>query len=221
MADSQGDGDKRIRRLRKKLRQIEVLEYSNRQLNHEELLKVTKKDSLRAELSELVKAIESDKETEETEDGFTVLKAEDIKSVEIQEMKRRASENQDEHIPEKKKTHEPEADVSQSQPSTSESRPEDNRGENKNMQVGDSEQDTEDRRNKNRIRKLRAGLEKSRWSVRELEGHEDLVLDCDIQDNLAVTASRDTTVKVGHDHALHKEVTIMSVNIAGLEHLDR
>ena len=81
MADSQGDGDKRIRRLRKKLRQIEVLEYSNRQLNHEELLKVTKKDSLRTELSELVKAIESDKETEEIEDGFTVLKAEDIKSV--------------------------------------------------------------------------------------------------------------------------------------------
>ena len=78
------------------------------------------------------------------------------------------------------------------------------------MQVGNSEQDTEDRRNKNRIRKLRAGLEKSSWSVRELEGHEDLVLDCDIQDNLAVTASRDTTVKVGHDHALHKEVTIMS-----------
>ena len=210
MADSQGDGDKRIRRLRKKLRQIEVLEYSNRQLNHEELLKVTKKDSLRAELSELVKAIESDKETEETEDGFTVLKAEDIKSVEIQEMKRRASENQDEHIPEKKKTHEPEADVSQSQPSTSESRPEDSRGENRGQQVGNSEQDTEDRRNKNRIRKLRAGLEKSRWSVRELEGHEDLVLDCDIQDNLAVTASRDTTVKVGHDHVPRKEVTIMS-----------
>ena len=228
MADSQGDGDKRIRRLRKKLRQIEVLEYSNRQLNNEELLKVTKKDLLRTELSELVKAIESDIETEETEDGFTVLKAEDIiiKSVDTQEMKRRASENQDEHIPEKKKTHEPEADDDsnrQSQPSTSESRsrPEDNGGENNSLQVGNSEQDTEDRRNKNRIRKLRAGLEKSRWSVRELEGHEDLVLDCDIQDNLVVTASRDTTVKVGHFHALHKEVKTLSVNIAGLEHLDR
>ena len=223
MADSQGDGDKRIRRLRKKLRQIEVLEYSNRQLNHEELLKVTKKDLLRAELSELVKVIEIDKETEEIEDGFTVLKAEDIKSVDTQEMKRRASENQDEHIPEKKKTHEPEADDRQSQPSTSESRPEDSGGENNSQQVGNSEsgEDTEDRRNKNRIRKLRADLEKSRWSVRELEGHEDLVLDCDIQDNLVVTASRDTTVKVGYFHALHKEVTTMSVNITGLEHLDR
>ena len=90
------------------------------------------------------------------------------------------------------------ADVnSQSQPSTSESRPEVSGGENEAPQVINTEQDTEDRRNKNRIRKLRAGLEKSRWKVQELEGHEDLVLDCDIQDNLAVTASRDTTVKVG------------------------
>ena len=37
------------------------------------------------------------------------------------------------------------------------------------------------------------------WLVRELEGHEDLVLDCDLDLGLglAVTASRDTTVKVG------------------------
>ena len=198
MADSQAGVDKLIRRLRKKLRQIEVLEYCNRELNHEELLKVTKKDSLRTELSDLLKVIESDKKIEETEDDFTFLKAEDIESVETEEMKRRASESQYDQVPEKKKTLESEADAdSQSQPSTSESRPEVSGGENEGLQVINTEKDTEDRKNKNRIRKLRASLEKCRWKVQELEGHEDLVLDCDIQDNLAVTASRDTTVKVG------------------------
>ena len=199
MADVQGDGDKRIRRLRKKLRQIEVLEYSNRQLNHEELLKLKKKDSLRVELNDLLKALESEKESEEIEDGFTFLKAEDIKIVDTEEMKRRASETQDEHVPEKKKTYEPETDIN-SKPSASElqpeSQPEVSRGEIQSVRVVNSEKDSEERRSKNRIRKLRASLENSRWRVRELEGHEDLILDCDILDNLAVTASRDTTVKV-------------------------
>ena len=196
MADYQGDGDKRIRRLRKKLRQIEVLEYSNRELNHEELLKVQKKDSLRVELSDLLKVLENNKESEETEDGFTFLKVEETES---EEMKRRNSENQDEHVPEKKKTHESESEII-SRPSTSnlqpESAPEVHEEEIQCVQVVNSEKDTEEKRRKNRIRKLRSSLENSRWSVRELEGHEDLVLDCDIQDNLAVTASRDTTVKV-------------------------
>ena len=199
MADSQSDGNKQIRRLRKKLRQIEVLEYSNRQLNHEELLKLKKKDSLRVELSDLLKALESEKESEETEDGFTFLKAEDIKIVDTEEMKRRASVTQDEHVPEKKKTYEPESDIN-SQPSASESQPESQpevSGEEiQSVQVVNREKDSEERRSKNRIRKLRASLENSRWRVRELEGHEDLVLDCDIRDKLAVTASRDTTVKV-------------------------
>lgn len=199
MADVQGDGDKRIRRLRKKLRQIEVLEYSNRQLNHEELLKLKKKDSLRVELNDLLKALESEKESEEIEDGFTFLKAEDIKIVDTEEMKRRASETQDEDVPEIKKTYEPETDIN-SQPSASESQPESqpevSGGEIQSVRVVNSEKDSEERSSKNRIRKLRASLENSRWRVRELEGHEDLILDCDILDNLAVTASRDTTVKV-------------------------
>ena len=199
MADVQGDGDKRIRRLRKKLRQIEVLEYSNRQLNHEELLKLKKKDSLRVELNDLLKALESEKESEEIEDGFTFLKAEDIKIVDTEEMKRRASETQDEDVPEKKKTYEPETDIN-SQPSASESQPESqpevSGGEIQSVRVVNSEKDSEERSSKNRIRKLRASLENSRWRVRELEGHEDLILDCDILDNIAVTASRDTTVKV-------------------------
>ena len=38
------------------------------------------------------------------------------------------------------------------------------------------------------------------WSVEELCGHDDLVLDCDVDTNLgiAITCSRDTTVKVSY-----------------------
>ena len=41
-------------------------------------------------------------------------------------------------------------------------------------------------------------MKKGRWRSTELNGHEDLVLDCDldVQLGLAVTCSRDTTVKV-------------------------
>ena len=41
-------------------------------------------------------------------------------------------------------------------------------------------------------------MKKGRWKSTELNGHEDLVLDCDldVQLGLAVTCSRDTTVKV-------------------------
>ena len=45
-------------------------------------------------------------------------------------------------------------------------------------------------------------MKKGRWKSTELNGHEDLVLDCalDVQLGLAVTCSRDTTVKVSWEY---------------------
>ena len=223
MADCQVESDKRIRRLRKKLRQIEVLEYSNRILNHEELQKVNKKDTLRIELSDLLKALQSAEEIDcpEVEDGFTILKAEDLNSVVSDEMKRRASETQTEHLPEKRKPPAPESQEQiDEQPSISESVPGSSGDQTQNSgssQVADSEKDSEDKKSKNRIRKLRTSLEKSHWSVQELEGHEDLILDCDILDDLAVTASRDTTLKVESNLLYFRPKD----DISGVEHLHR
>ena len=47
-------------------------------------------------------------------------------------------------------------------------------------------------------------MKKGRWKSTELKGHEDLVLDCDldVQLGLAVTCSRDTTVKVKKEWCL-------------------
>jgi len=51
---------------------------------------------------------------------------------------------------------------------------------------------------KSRVREELRRLRNVSWSVEELCGHDDLVLDCDIDQvlDLAVTCSRDTTVKV-------------------------
>ena len=46
MAENLNEQEKIIRKLRKKLRQIEVLEFSDRELNDEEFLKVRYSDSL-------------------------------------------------------------------------------------------------------------------------------------------------------------------------------
>ena len=48
-------------------------------------------------------------------------------------------------------------------------------------------------------KQTKAKLLRCHWKILELEGHEDIVTDCDIDEKnrLCVTASRDTTVKVG------------------------
>ena len=48
------DSDRLVRRLRKKLRQIENLEILGRDLNEEELAKVDKKNEIRLELNSLL-----------------------------------------------------------------------------------------------------------------------------------------------------------------------
>ena len=55
MAGSLSEEDRLIRKLRKKLRQIEHLEGLDRELNDEEEAKVEKKDEIRRELKQIMK----------------------------------------------------------------------------------------------------------------------------------------------------------------------
>ena len=66
MADLPSDPDRAVRRLRKKLRQIEHLETIGRDLNDEETAKVGKKQETRAELAKIIAAMKRRSAGEET-----------------------------------------------------------------------------------------------------------------------------------------------------------
>ena len=231
--NSSCDDEKKIRRLRKKLRQIENLEFCNRILNEEETFKVSLKGSIRKELNELLKILEQEKQVEsDTEDGFTIVKADNIGETE-EEMKRRSSEN--DPISHEIKAKRPCSDIvpqripdPASNPSdvvdsgivediskveTSESSA-DNAGVSDKLPSSPAPEagcsyssrnvvtstttttiSQEQAARRRRDKRCKA-LVKSRWNVIECDGHEDLILDCDIREDIIVTASRDTTVKV-------------------------
>ena len=230
--NSSSDDEKKIRRLRKKLRQIENLEFCNRILNEEETFKVSLKGSIRKELNELLTILEQEKKDEsDTEDGFTIVKADLL--VEKEEMKRRSSEN--DPISHEIKAKRPCSDIvpqripdPASNPSdvvdsgivediskveTSESSA-DNAGVSDKLPSSPAPEagcsyssrnvvtstttttiSQEQAARRRRDKRCKA-LVKSRWNVIECDGHEDLILDCDIREDIIVTASRDTTVKV-------------------------
>ena len=216
MAEQSLNHEKLVRKIRKKLRQIETLEFSDRELNQEEIDKVRKKSSLRAELNELLKTIER---TEIENDGFTLIEAEEDKSTEI-EMKRKSSEvcannskkkskdtvdsdriettTETESVEVTKQVRQVEEsenvsdETNVNNPTTSNVQPS---TDTKNIVESDAATKLK------QLKSLKSKLEKSYWNTSCLEGHEDLVLDCDLykcEDDrvLCVTASRDTTVKV-------------------------
>ena len=231
--NSSCDDEKKIRRLRKKLRQIENLEFCNRILNEEETFKVSLKGSIRKELNELLTILEQEKKDEsDTEDGFTIVKADHL--VEKEEMKRRSSENESiisHEIKVKRPCSDTDpqniqdpatnlSDVVNSEIVEEASKVETSESNGDNASVSDklpsspapeagcsyssrnvvtsttatttSQEQAARRRRDKRCK----ALVKSRWNVIECDGHEDLILDCDISEEIIVTASRDTTVKV-------------------------
>ena len=231
--NSSCDDEKKIRRLRKKLRQIENLEFCNRILNEEETFKVSLKGSIRKELNELLTILEQEKKDEsDTEDGFTIVKADHL--VETEEMKRRSSVNESiisHEIKVKRPCSDTDpqniqdpatnlSDVVNSEIVEEASKVETSESNGDNAGVSDklpsspaheagcsyssrnvvtstttttiSQEQAARRRRDKRCK----ALVKSRWNVIECDGHEDLILDCDIREDIIVTASRDTTVKV-------------------------
>ena len=217
------------------MRQIENLEFCNRILNEEETFKVSLKGSIRKELNELLKILEQEKQVEsDTEDGFTIVKADNIGETE-EEMKRRSSENDPispeikakrpcsdivpQRIPDpasnpsdvvdsgivedisKVETTESSADnasVNDKLPPRPSPAPEAGCSHSSRNVVTSTTTTTisqEQAARRRRDKRCKA-LVKSRWNVIECDGHEDLILDCDIREDIIVTASRDTTVKV-------------------------
>lgn len=217
------DSERLVRKLRKKLRQIENLEIQQRDLNSEEREKVERKDDIRFELSNLLPRLQSlsDKLSDEV-DGFTLINAYELES---DEMKRKSSEAFD-NLNENKKscpggssgptdsnheqdrvdtnvsregTEDAEVQISSvegpTQPSTS-------RGITGSVQserTSGSSRTEEREKERERQKKKKSAISSwrgSHWRLQDLEGHSDLVLDSCLGPGVAVTASRDTTVKV-------------------------
>ena len=260
------------RKLRKKLRQIENLEIVDRELNNEELDKISKKSNIRQELNDLIKETEA-----EVENSFTFIDKTDLansvappritaneqvgfweldNSESSEEMKRKSVELETEcsdiiaekkpHIEDVEKKSDKEnsisiestfnkklskielsnnqsvADkkISKTDPVNNESaaNKKPSSTETTHVKVAVSTNLAErgaisetckapqKQPSKPAAAKSKVASELSKWrsvcwSCEELCGHDDLVLDCDVEPDLdlALTCSRDTTVKVSID----------------------
>jgi len=234
------------RKLRKKLRQIENLEIVDRELNDEELDKISKKSEIREELLDLNRGTEEVESIQEVENSFTFIDKADIHQGEIsdtesiteqvgfwklddsepvEEMKRKSIEYEietcDKIVEKKPCIEEVQAKtcvdkgaisndtaasdkpafvepVSSDKPKSTKLPKHDRPTE----ACKPPQPKTNEKSNKTVTKPIvPSGLAKWRkvsWSVEELCGHDDLVLDCDVDTNLglAITCSRDTTVKV-------------------------
>lgn len=239
------DTERRVRRLRKKLLQIENLEVLNRELNEEEETKVSKKSGVRAELHLLIKEIEmkrgplseskSPKKVAKTEPH--VDQSSNANNVAAINQSTRISDNRSTNQPapqttvqeQKTETSATSSAAETSKPtvssskSTPKSSPKTSASKVTSSTTGTStltdvdllsngqrsatagpssvlQQSAEAKQKLNEEKKRHEHIKSWRrrgWRVQELEGHEDLILDCDIdlEQQLAVTASRDTTLK--------------------------
>jgi len=238
MAMKLSEAEKLKRKLRKKLRQIENLEIVDRDLNDEELSKISKKEFIRKELAELNQAYDENEEVEKT---FTIIEKEDLTSVEVksqsciqirdstnivnlttqifdsnsaiedlEKMKRKLSDSGDQiEVSGEKRSF---SEIVESTSNTSSNTKIDGRttptvNNNTNTNKGNVSRTDSEPNAKINSTKCKRQEEKSdslkhlrqvSWTVEDLLGHDDLVLDCDIDVdlNLAITSSRDTTVKV-------------------------
>jgi len=238
------DVEKNIRKLRKKLRQIETLEYCDRELNDEECTKISKKSDIREELILLLKTFQEESTKVLKEDGYSVISP-IVENLESTEMKRKldsfaksdvkkacldkepepihnsppppesaiiddinpapeSSDSVDEAPPQSSSISENDDQASQStslldsdrkvQQTSLDVREQETQSTSTSRNERTNHQEAISRENK----QTKAKLLRSQWKILELEGHEDIVTDCDIDEKkrLCVTASRDTTVKI-------------------------
>ncbi|XP_065117153.1 uncharacterized protein [Paramisgurnus dabryanus] len=168
-----------VRKLQKKLRQIENLEIKF-SLTPEEKIKVSKKAELRSRLAELLLQLSGPQQTQ----GI-VGKAED-------KMKRQVEEVTEQHV----------ADP----PALKIAREEGRKNKEKEgcktdggekpraPPVSPNEEEQEDAE----FRSQKQSWEKAKFRLRSLEGHSDIITCVVSVDNLVISGSRDTTVKVWH-----------------------
>ncbi|XP_056618127.1 uncharacterized protein si:ch211-154o6.3 isoform X1 [Triplophysa dalaica] len=168
-----------VRKLQKKLRQIENLEIKV-SLTPEEKIKVSKKAELRSRLAEVLLQLSGPQQTE----GI-VGKEED-------KMKRQVEEVTEQHVAQR-----PPLKIAREKRRTNEEKDggkTDGAEETHAPPVGPSEEEQEDAE----FRSLSQTWEKAKFRLRFLEGHSDIITCVLSVDNLVISGSRDTTVKVWH-----------------------
>lgn len=201
-----------IRKLRKKLRQIENLERHDRELFEEEVIKVLKKDAIRERLRKLLIA-EAEKQAH-----IEAEQAQKNREKSVREEKRVSSQNT--VASEKKKD-----DVSSTIKSTEDDLPpsyneivcdenskqkqkrnkdasQKNKEEKLSVKEKELSDDKKDFTKEDQVKKelsqrkqIKKSWNRSQFIVYDLEGHNDLVTDIDSNGDILVTASRDTTIR--------------------------
>ncbi|XP_037777491.1 lissencephaly-1 homolog A-like [Penaeus monodon] len=211
---------KNIRKLRKKLRQIEYLELLNRELNEEEIIKVNSKDNIRAELQRLLK--------EYFPDEVDIMKRTRGEfSNEPQEKKSRNGEEDVEFCDVSPPSLETAKEENQDKPAVpsqiqvaevvSALKPQKTSRATQALAVGEttSKQDVPQEKMPQPTKGKPAEPTKPKkepciwrdtnYKVYTLKGHNDIILDVDCSDGYVLSASRDTTVRVWRVGGIEEE----------------
>jgi len=181
---------KLIRKYRKKLRQIEKLETSNKELSQEEREKLSKRDDIRLELSEALAEFNNlnqpeaellDKNTSKQDPSGQESFSEISINNEQDSYNEDISQAAGDHI---------EACVDET--ITNEVNQSDEKPKFKVPEVPKQPK----KRSRKPKGKLRKAWKQRKFEFRPLEGHNDIVLDVSVDRNWIISASRDTTVKL-------------------------
>ncbi|KAI4883321.1 hypothetical protein NFI96_024838 [Prochilodus magdalenae] len=169
-----------VRKLQKKLRQIENLEIKV-SLTPEERVKVSKKAELRSRLAELLLQLSGPQQNQ------------CIPGEEEDKMKRQvedAVEHHRAHAPAVKMARE---DQQKEGSGEGRGRRRESGGQTQSVSDSPAPPDPE-----SEFKSLRASWESAKFRLRALEGHSDIITCVAAVDNLVISGSRDTTVKVWH-----------------------
>ncbi|XP_029535997.2 platelet-activating factor acetylhydrolase IB subunit beta [Oncorhynchus nerka] len=198
-----------VRKLQKKLRQIENLEINiSQSLTPEERVKISRKAELRTRLAELLLQLSGPQQTPGIVGGG--------KHEKMKRQVEATSEALPSHSPSATKIPKGEAEPTGRQKKTGSQKETVTRGETGRKEetggrreTGAEEEqsepclavtDTSPKENQEdaEFTSLKASWEKAKFRLRSLEGHSDIVTCVVAVDNLVISGSRDTTVKVWH-----------------------
>ncbi|XP_072175161.1 uncharacterized protein [Diadema setosum] len=209
-----------VRKLRKKLRQIETLERLDRPLNQEEILKVSKKRSLRVLIREKLKELQADVNTPEKSasapehsTAHSEPSASHRPTVTAESDREESRTGAEEAGVTMKRSHDGDAAVVKRQEggrfkeSTGEElttkRPREERhppnqqaeSTSASPVTGPTAPQRPPPKGKSDLTKQRERWVTYRFSVRDVEGHNDLISSVHCKDGIILSGSRDTTVK--------------------------
>ncbi|XP_012677051.2 lissencephaly-1 homolog [Clupea harengus] len=171
-----------VRKLHKKLRQIENLEIKA-SLTTEERVKVSKKVELRARLAELLLQLSGPQQTQSiVGDESEKMKRQVVDSPEVPPAQSPA--------PKMPRAAAPETGRGQAEEESEE--------EPASPDIPASTETSSRQQQESEFSSLKASWEATKFRLRTLEGHSDIITCVVAVDNLVISGSRDTTVKVWH-----------------------